>query len=240
MARLDSYAGGVGQTQRKLEQSLAGTETSIRDGSCLVRAKPRGKRRGERWYRHIYSFTDTCLHCGSHHKWGLQQGFWDAIIMGRFTHVTLLDALLGGYDGSHVCHNAMCSDPFHFVLEHRGPNQRRQSCNEDGKCEHNGPNETRCRLELVWASKHGWEKVKKACDRDLKDIVKPAWRCSAGCLNTRGPNNHVKIDDQENKWYHLKHWKYGCLHKGKPELIQAADPNPRPPSGRGYRSLTSA
>jgi hypothetical protein len=112
-AELDSYGGGAGTPQQKLDDSGKDIEVWIRDGKCLVREKP--------WVNG-YGHTMLSLCCQVHnkqHKWWIQCGLLDATLIGFFDHEVstdaeypILEVLLSSLEASYACYNSACSDPF--------------------------------------------------------------------------------------------------------------------------------
>jgi hypothetical protein len=209
-SELDSYAGGPGSTQTKLEAALRGEEVDLIPGQCLARAKPTP--------RNGYDHTTLSSHCSEHntqHKWFIQRGFFDAILIGRFDNeleagaeYPIMDLILTFHHASHICHNKPCSDPFHVERERDYENNSRNFCRPP----HNKPcnHRPRCRLELEWLGDNAqtWQSVKEQCDGVKQEIVKPYWRCSKGC----------QCDGKQGVYRYrfasLMHWRNGCPRGG--------------------------
>lgn len=185
---------------------------SIREGKCLVRE---GSSIRDRDY-HDVCINPTCLECNTQHKWHFQQGFLDAIVIGRYDRLVadseypVLELLLADVQASHTCHNSRCSDPFHVEWEAARINVQGNLCRppHSQPCHHT----PRCRLELEWSSRIAISKevaieVQEECRKERGTVVRPSWRCSAKCVSKGSKDVFVRMN----------HWQQpGCKRGGQP------------------------
>ena len=203
---LDSYCGGTGGTLKKLQDDKNGKEVSVRSG-CLVRCKPMTEGNA----RDITYIQYPRRDCGTQHKWGIQRGYLQPALIGRFDNVlsptsghveALLEAILNAFDSSHICHNSACSDPFHFHQESRAVNLQGNKClfRRVGVC----VGRLRCRVEQMWPNrKYNWSKVKKPSDAERVPLAKFGWECTKGFLSDSKPVSNT-----------LAHWRKSGCRKG--------------------------
>lgn len=191
---------------RKLAAHNAGGEESIIKDTCLIRAIP--------WKNgyDLTSFSECCKEHRAQHKWWIQRGMWDAILLGRFDDLVppeqvhkLLYLVLSDLEASHICHNKPCSDPFMVEAESSAMNKGRNHCRPPlaKPCTH----ARRCRTELTWSIDTSWTQAKAICDAVKKDPIRPFWRCTKGCYS----GNRGRAQD----FFTLTHWiSPGCQRGG--------------------------
>lgn len=93
-----------------------------------------------------------------------------------------LEVLLGGCEGSHLCGNPPCSDPFHVFRESRTRSMNRNACllyfrpkDGDHDCEHWPP----CKVSMRWADqKNDWKQLRADIVEKARALSRPAWICS--------------------------------------------------------------
>jgi len=110
---------------------------------------------------------------------------------GQF--LAFLERLFFKENGSHLCGNSMCSDPFHIIPEPHKENQSRNFClrGEGQVWTHLPP----CRVELRWSDAKKWREIQADTLATTASLPRPLWTCS-NPINTR----HFPLRGLGNHW----------------------------------------
>lgn len=197
---LNEYSKGTLSEKLKVFKAGDRNVNVYCDGQCLLLASDARIDRPE--VRDYVTVQVTC-ECDEVHMWKFQRGILMDFSLGLYgTFADDPDAFLKltQLDSSHLCHNSICCDPFHFAAELKDTNNNICRCANEiragkwVKCSH----EPACKLQLIGPMKTPgyWKARKKVCD-DL--VRKKVWSGS------------VCIDKSKSKWTTLFHWNRGLM-----------------------------
>lgn len=177
----------------------------------------------------------NCDQCNTQHKWSHQRGYTQAAFIGLLRQESsdeverLLDHFLLGESSSHMCHNSICSDPFHVIMELMGLNLQRNGCIHRYKRDptnHKCPHSPRCRNELRWSSKNHYVQCRTESHALLVALPKDGWKCTKGCLS-----------DSSKTFKSTYHWTKGCPRGGQMVHARRVLPAAKPTYDRRKKDL---
>lgn len=110
---------------------------------------------------------------------------------------------------SHLCHNPGCLHPGHLIIEHPAANNRRSSCNRDGRCTNDCfLGQHACKLNLV----RDKDALLAEAVQIYKDNTRSYQTCKCGYKMTVNPFKDKQLYHREvmrhlrNKRQHVTSW----------------------------------